>query len=288
MLGGAADAVRRPGGRARRGDRPTYAELAGAARQFGAALVGGGRRARRPGGDLVRQLRRVDGGGARPVRRRRGPGPGQHALQGRRGGGRPLAERRPRPRHRDRLPRAPTTWPCSRARARRCRRSRRSSSPEGDGQRTRRRRGADFLGTRHAGVAWPRSSAAAPRSGPDDPSDILFTSGTTGVPKGVVMTHGRTLIVATDWVAMTGLQRRRRLPAGEPVLPHVRPQGRHPGQRRQRRHHAARARLRRRPGPGPRRRRARHRPARAADALPVHPRPSRPRRSTTSRRCAWP
>jgi acyl-CoA synthetase (AMP-forming)/AMP-acid ligase II len=40
----------------------------------------------------------------------------------------------------------------------------------------------------------------------DDPSDVVFTSGTTGNPKGVVMTHGQTLRAYLDWCDWSGLQ----------------------------------------------------------------------------------
>ncbi len=63
---------------------------------------------------------------------------------------------------------------------------------------------SDFL-DRANGAATAEVDRRTAATEPDDPSDILFTSGTTGFPKGVVQTHGRTLCVATDWVAMTGL-----------------------------------------------------------------------------------
>jgi len=60
-----------------------------------------------------------------------------------------------------------------------------------------------------AGAERCEAEVAAGRTasvGPDDLSDLVFTSGTTGSPKGAMTTHGQTLRTFATWAEVVGLR----------------------------------------------------------------------------------
>ncbi|MBI2382537.1 MAG: fatty acid--CoA ligase family protein [Gammaproteobacteria bacterium] len=62
----------------------------------------------------------------------------------------------------------------------------------------------DFL-ARAAGVPAETARQRAQAVQPTDRMDIMFTSGTTGLPKGVVTTHGQNLRVIAEWSRRMGM-----------------------------------------------------------------------------------
>jgi HIP---CoA ligase len=66
--------------------------------------------------------------------------------------------------------------------------------------------GFEEFAARGEDVAGDALDTRVARARPSDPSDILFTSGTTASPKGVVTDHGQNLRAYYDWSTLAGMR----------------------------------------------------------------------------------
>ncbi len=133
----------------------------------------------------------------------------------------------------------------------------------------------DFL-ARGADVDPALTAERAAAIAPDDVSTIIFTSGTTGKPKGAMLRHGASVRAYNAWADRCGAGPGRPLPDRQPVLPLLRAQGRHPRLPDQGRDDRPPPGVRRAQRDAARRRGAHHDAARRAGDLPDDPRPPRP------------
>ena len=121
---------------------------------------------------------------------------------------------------------------------------------------------ADFV---RRGDADGRADGPWPTVRPQDVADIIFTSGTTGAPKGAMLAHGPSVRTYVGVVRLGGPASRRPLPVRLPVLPHRRLEVGGAGLRSPRRDHPPARGLRRR------RRHAAGSPRRTITVLPGPP-----------------